>query len=132
MSSYTTGKFLDEYDKNNTELDLYDMIQYEEFEYYQDDYDGFIHYFPKKLCVFMDNTFYNSYTRTEYYDVLKFLKLYHNHISNDVLYTNQIAYGEYYYYLIDCIEAFIDSRFGQLPFELIAYILIGYKNYIEF
>ena len=132
MSSYTTGKILDDYNNNNTQLDLYNKIQEEEYDYYQDD-EIIPYYFPEKLCVFIDNTFYSSYSTSKYFDVLKFLSLYNNHIYNDNFncYTDTISDDEFYY-IVDCIQAFIDSYFGQLPLELIAYILIGKNNYIKF
>ena len=49
MSSYITGKFLDDYDNNDKELQLYNTLAEEECNYYQD--NEFIpYYFPETLC----------------------------------------------------------------------------------
>ena len=39
MSSYITGKFLDDYDNNDKELQLYNTLAEEECNYYQDNED---------------------------------------------------------------------------------------------
>jgi len=132
MSSYTTGKFLDDYYNNDKELQLYNTLAEEECNYYQDN-DFIPYYFPETLCVFIDNTFFNSHNISEYLDVLKFLSLYNNYIYNDNFdfYKNQISYEEVDY-MANCIQSFLNSDFGELPLELISCILIGERNYIKF
>ena len=126
MTSYTTRKFLDDYN-DDTLLDLYNKLDEEEQVYYNEPILPY--HFPETLCVFIDFAFYDSLYTSGENDILIFVSLYIQNIYNDLLIN--LSYDEYYY-TIDCIQAFINSDFGNLPQELIAIILISKYNYFKF